>query len=353
MGMDVYRLLLAFSVILIHFCTYSTGGGLKNVHINSSQYFVGWMLFALVIPAVNCYALLSGYLSYGHRHTLKKPLTFYFELLFYSVTIMLVCKLFVQLSLKEQLIAFVPLCSGNWWYINVFILVSILMPALDYLVTHSDPAKFKMTIILLVGLICGSNTICLQKDLWFLDNGYTAFWVAFLYVLGAGIRKYEIPSKMSHAKWGICWATGVLLTGVSRFIIENITTIWFGNSVGGGLLFNYLSITVLLSAVSSLCFFATCDSKKSNKFLFFLAKGSFASYIIHVHPLFQSRFIQGRFLGYGEGHTLLETFKMLAIAGGIVVACSIIDRIRMWLFEFVGNTINKLKGKRVTVINKM
>ena len=332
-GFDIYRILLAISVVLVHCCTYSTGGALKNVEMNTPSYFIGWLLFAFVIPAVNSYALMSGYLSYGHRHTLKKPLVFYLELLFYSVIIALIAKIFIPVSTKELLMAFAPLSSGTWWYINVFIIVSVLMPGLDYLVMNTSWIKYRNIVVLLLALICGSNTLCVHQDVWFLHDGYTPVWIAFLYVIGAGIKKYKLYERLSHSVWGALWFSSVLLTASSRFVIDNLTTMLLGNKLGGGLLFNYLSITVVASAFCSLCFVATVGNHEHSRIISYLAAGSFASYVIHVQPQFLKQFIQGRFLSYGDESVLVSTVEMVGVATLIVFISSAMDGVRAWLFK--------------------
>ena len=340
-GLDLYRILLAFLVIIVHSCTESTGGALTNIKLNTGPYFVGWILFAIAIPAVNSFALLSGYLSFGHNHSYKRGLALWFELVFYSVLVTLVATRFVPLSLKTILLSFAPLSSGAWWYLGAYIISLFLMPAFDRLVSESNLKQFCKVVGSLLLIICLANAICVHKDIWLLQDGYSPFWISLLYVVGAGIKKYKIQNRVSHKVWGVLWAACILLTAISRFLIENITRIIFGNEMGGGLFFHYLSITVVSSAICSLCFFASIKSKKSNKILYVFAVGSFASYIIHVHPLFSQYFMKDRYLGFAEGDIFFQLLTIISTAFALVVVCSLIDIVRQLLLYGMKRAIHK------------
>lgn len=345
-GLDLFRIILAFLVVLVHSCTYSTGAALENLQINTTQYYVGWLIFALSIPAVNSFAVLSGFVGYGHKHGARKGIRMWFELLYYSVLITLVFAVFSQVTKNEIFDAFIPLTNGHWWYINTYILVSVSMPVLDYIVEMTEWKIFRNIIGIFILLICGSNALCLQKDVWFLNNGYSPWWIAFLYIVGAGIKKYDIPARISHNKWGLLWIVSVILTAASRFVIENITQIVFGKTMGGGLLFNYLSISVLISSITSLCFFATLNIKPVNRILSQFATCSFAAYIIHVHPIIISKFLKGRYSTYGETPVLSGTVRLILTSIIIVLVCSVLDLARAALFKKVEGAIDRWRMNR-------
>lgn len=346
-GLDLYRILLAIMVVVVHSCTESTGGALKNVQVNTGPYFIGWILFAIAIPAVNSYALLSGYLSFGHKHSYRKIINIWLELLFYSVSITIIAAGFISLGWKNILLSFAPLTSGAWWYISAYIITSLIMPALDRVVRESTWESYKKGTAVLFVLICVGNAICLHKDIWLLNDGYSPFWISFLYVIGAGIKKYDLTKRFSHGMWGIMWLISILATASSRFLIDNVTILVLKQRLGGGLFYNYLSITVVASAVCSMCFFSTFKKEISGrKIISYLAVGSFSSYIIHVHPVFINSFLQGRYLGYGAGgNGILTALNIIFTAVVIVLLCAALDGIRRLLFNGIESLWISLKRR--------
>lgn len=346
-GLDLYRILLAIMVVIVHSCTESTGGALKNVQLNTGPYFTGWILFAIAIPAVNSYALLSGYLSFGHRHSYRKIINIWLELLFYSVSITMIGAGFISLSRNNILLSFAPLTSGAWWYISAYIITSLIMPALDHVVRESTWESYKKGTAVLFVFICVGNAICLHKDVWLLNDGYSPFWISFLYVIGAGIKKYDLTKRFSHRMWGIMWLISILATASSRFFIENVTVLVLKQQLGGGLFYHYLSITVVASAVCSFCFFSTFKKEiRGRKVISYLAVGSFSSYIIHVHPVFLNSFLQERYLGYGAGENGISiTLNIIFTAVVIVLLCAVIDGIRRLIFNGIDSMWISLKRR--------
>lgn len=346
-GLDLYRILLAIMVIIVHSCTESTGGALKNVQVNTGSYFIGWILFAIAIPAVNSYALLSGYLSFGHKHSYRKIINIWLELLFYSVSLTMIAAGFMSLGWKEILLSFAPLTSGVWWYLNAYIITSLIMPALDYVVRESTWESYKKGTAILFVFICVGNAICLHKDIWLLNDGYSPFWISFLYVIGAGIKKYNLTKRFSHGMWGIMWLISILATASSRFLIDNVTILVLKQRLGGGLFYHYLSITVVASAVCSMCFFSTFKKETNKKkVISYLAVGSFSGYIIHVHPIFVNSFLQGRYLGYGAGgNGILTALNIILTAVVIVLLCAAFDGVRRLIFNGIDSIWISLKGR--------
>src|SRR5574344_1024797 len=86
LGLDIYRILLACEVVFIHMCNNSGGQALDGAMANPLSYLVIQGGLTVAYPAVNGYAILSGFLGYGHKHSPWKALLMWLCLLFYSVS---------------------------------------------------------------------------------------------------------------------------------------------------------------------------------------------------------------------------------------------------------------------------
>ena len=69
-GIDLLRIVAMLLITMLHVIRH--GGMLDGLSLFSSQYFVVWILYILTNCAVNCYALISGYVNKGGYWQLTK-----------------------------------------------------------------------------------------------------------------------------------------------------------------------------------------------------------------------------------------------------------------------------------------
>lgn len=66
-GLRIFSMLL---IIIGH--VLAQGGILRSVLPLSSQWYMAWFLYIFALPAVNCYALISGYVGIDSEFKLKR-----------------------------------------------------------------------------------------------------------------------------------------------------------------------------------------------------------------------------------------------------------------------------------------
>ncbi len=341
-GLDFLRILLAFFIVFIHMSNSSNGGALTYVDNGTLNYYIIWGMLSICYPAVNCYALMSGYLGFGKNHSLKKPLLIWLQLLFYSVLIGLFF-FFVKGAPTVKLFkSLLPLNSEAWWYVNCYLVLCIFAPLLDKWVSEVSFIDFKRTVLVLFAMFCLTNTVFLHKDVFFLYDGYSPLWLIYLYLVGAGIKKYNLFSRISHSKWGYIWVGSTLITFSSRLVLDIIVFRIFGDYKGSGLLYHYLSFTCVIAAISALGYFATIKERKHHILWKTIAIGSFAAYLVHVHPLIKEYYWEGTFSFYGKGNAFNGLGIMILIDAGIVIIVSLFDVGRQWLFLKIDNQMQKI-----------
>ena len=64
-GIDVLRMVSMFMVVVLH--VLGRGGVLQATKDLSLNYWVSWSLEIAALCAVNCYAIISGYVGYGRK----------------------------------------------------------------------------------------------------------------------------------------------------------------------------------------------------------------------------------------------------------------------------------------------
>lgn len=73
-GIDLLKALCMLMVVALHILGH--GGVLRNTAFASGTYFVGWGIEIFCHPAVNCFAICTGYLLCQKRYNIKNSFRF-------------------------------------------------------------------------------------------------------------------------------------------------------------------------------------------------------------------------------------------------------------------------------------
>ena len=84
-GIDALRIIAMFMVVILH--VLGKGGVLISLEKFSLGYEIAWFLEILVFCAVNCYALISGYVMYGSKPKYSSLALLWLQVAFYTVLI--------------------------------------------------------------------------------------------------------------------------------------------------------------------------------------------------------------------------------------------------------------------------
>ena len=82
-NIDLFRILAAFLVTVLH--VLGQGGILKSTSPTEINYWIAWLLEICAYCAVNCFALISGYVMVNKTIKAKNILGLWFQVLFYSL----------------------------------------------------------------------------------------------------------------------------------------------------------------------------------------------------------------------------------------------------------------------------
>ena len=82
-NIDLFRIIAAFLVTVLH--VLGKGGILKSTSPNEINYWIAWFLEIGAYCAVNCFALITGYVMYNKTIKAKSIIGLWFQVLFYSL----------------------------------------------------------------------------------------------------------------------------------------------------------------------------------------------------------------------------------------------------------------------------
>ena len=334
-NVDLFRVIATIFVIILH--VLEQGGVLSNASPNGINYWVAWLIDILAFCAVDCFALITGYVMANKTIKVKNIVGLWFQAFFYSLFISLLFFAFVPetRTIKKLAVAFLPIMSARWWYITSYFALFFFIPVLYTAIEHISKRTFeKFLIIILIG-VCVVDRI-MPLDTFVFSGGYSPIWLIVLYLFGAYIKKYDLKRTVTALRSITAFSAVVLLTFLSKFIISFVTKNIFGQVMLDNTFISYTSITIVLASVFLFLF---CLNVKINgyskKVIGFFAPATLGVYLIHVHPFVFQYIIKDAFIVLAQKPIIIMVAGILIATLLIFLICSVIDLIRIQFFKLI------------------
>ncbi len=352
-GIDLLKIISMFMVVILH--VLGKGGVLYAKELGAGQYVTVWFLEIAAYCAVNCFAMTTGYLMAGKSFSAGKIVPLWVTVFFYCLVIPIIFAIAFPgtVGIKELLNIF-PVLSGKYWYFSAYFCMFFFIPLLNLAVDKMPEKEFGRLLLAGFLLLSGSLVIRSNVDCFRQENGYNAWWFSYLYLLGAGIKKYGYFQKLSGKTAVLGYLAAVLVTLLSKMGLE-----WLEDSgipvlaQAAGFyqpnrLISYLSPTIVAAGVflMTVCMKAA-PGPKACRIMKWLSPLVFQVYIIHEHPLIRAQFIKNQFSCFVTEPPLVLAGLVLGTVLAIFTVCILIDGGRVALFRVlrIDDNINKLTDK--------
>ncbi len=323
-----------YLVVILHILGY--GGVLANIGAESMKFKAAWLLEIAAYCSVNCYALLSGYVSVKSGFKYSRIIVLWLQVVFYTLLTTLIFKYYKpEVMMPGAFIrALTPVTSTQYWYFTAYVGMFFFIPFLNALINSLNKKQFKVLIASLVVIFSVVQTL-IPGDIFKTSGGYSMFWLIVLYFIGAYFKLTE-----NERKHGKLWCLAGFL--ISVLIVWAYKFLPLGHDFNGNLFVGYYSPFILSSAVFLFLFCSKLKitGKVPKALIKALAPASFGVYLIHTNPLIWESLLKNRFVSYAASSTPKLVLLVLVTAAVIYLACSIIDLIRIGLFKAL--KINKL-----------
>lgn len=326
-GIDLLRILSMFLVLVLHII--GQGGILAGLDVSSLRFKAVWFLEIAAYCSVNCYALVTGYVSVDAKFKYSRIIALWFQVFFYTMLITLVFKIFMPGALWEGLLtaALLPVTKVQYWYFTAYFGMFFFIPYFNKLIYAIDKAQFKILITSFVILFSVLPTL-FQADLFSISSGYSMLWLVLLYFIGAYFKLYGTNGR--GRRYFAAFAFFVALTWFTKFFP-------FALPYNRNMFISYTSPLIVGSAVSLFLF--CLQIKKAGKIAAFIIKilnpASFGVYLIHTHPLVWMLILRGAFSRFTSFNTLELALLVLFSSAAIYLACSLVDIIRVQIFKLI------------------
>lgn len=334
LGVDLLRMVSMYLVVVLHLL--GRGGVLDGAAWLSWRYSLAWLLETASMCAVNCFALISGYVGVKSVWRPSRALGLWLQTVFYALGLNLIYAAarpgaVSGLTLLKSLF---PMTTGMYWYITAYFGLTFFTPLLN-IALRRTPRKLLGLLILSALCLTGFLPCVLQQSPYGLKDGYSMAWLGILYLLGGHIRLTGLPRRMGKGRAVCLFALSTLAAWGSKLALEYITVKRFGEARWSGTFLSYLSPFMVLNALALLCLFAQTDLKGSRaaRLVGTLSPAALGVYLIHVHPAFWGEILGGMAAPLLNCPAPIMAAGVLALALVLYAGCTIAELLRLQLFR--------------------
>ena len=331
-GIDALRILSMMMVVTLHILT--NGGVLNSTKVFSSQYEMAWLLQIACFGAVNCYAIISGYVGVYAKYRYRNLVELWLRVLFYTISITVIFSIFFpgKVTWLDWIKAIFPGMLVQYWYFSSYIALFLFMPFLNNILNKMKKQQIESFLLLILIFSSGMQTV-FYSNAFGMQGGYSALWLMILYLLGGYIRKYSVLKIRKKIYLLLGYIMIMILTWSSKLVIEKLTFLLFGKVRAGNYLISYISPTILLGSIFLVSFFQNIQIKGViRKMVGLISPMTFSVYLIHNHPLVEE-YMNKRFSVYASYSWWIEIFLVILTVIAINLLCYIIDGFREFLFR--------------------
>lgn len=354
-GIDLLKIISMIMIPILH--VLGQGGLLNNSAYFSTNYYIFWILEICCYCAVNSYAMISGYLEYGKKIKFSNLIYLYLEVLFYSLIILLLYFIFDRnvVGVKNIINSVFVVSRNSYWYFSSYFVMFFFLPFINNFTEKVSRKEYKSLLIIIFVLFSLLPTL-FRIDFSVLGLGYSPLWLLSMYLFGSYIKKYDVKIFNKNNKHLLWYFICCVMTILSKYIIEFLTFKVFGSVHLENYLIEYNSPTILFCSIFLLIYFSNIKiGEKISKIIAFFVPLSFAVYIIHVNQIIWNNNFKDAFIWISKYNFIIEVLLVFGCALAIWLVCSLIDKIRLIIFNKlkVKDLSIKLEDKFIILYNKL
>lgn len=330
-GIDLLRIVCMVFVAALH--VIGIGGIITGSELLSGNFLAAQLLRIAMLCAVNCYALISGFVGWDRRPRLSSLAGLWLKAVCYCAVITALTAHFIPGSVdwKTALNAILPVTTGQYWYLTAYVGLFVLQPILNHALRTMPETELGLTLAGILVLFC-VLPISPLTDAFYLHDGYSVLWLCVIYLLGGYLGKYGLLSRLSTRKWAAIYLFCILFAWAPRMAALYFKPILWYNAYGN-ILIEYTSPTIVLAAVSLLAIFSR---RRVPGFVSRLSGFAFGAYLLHAHPLLFRYALTDRFAYLGTGPIRNMVLTVTAAALAITAAGMAADALLTGLFRVLG-----------------
>lgn len=334
-GIDALRIISMLMIVVLHIVNSEALLGM------SAQNLILSLIKTATFCAVNCYALISGYVGLNAKHRYSSIVLLWLRVVFYSVIISFAFKMIYPESfgIKRIIMSFFPIMTNQYWYFTSYFILFLFIPLLNNAVNN---IKQKQMAVLLIVLFCFTTVLypiwytLFSEDVFLLNDGYSPLWLVIMYFLGAYIKRFGLLNSLKKGWLIFICLLSIILTWVSKLLIYKCTLQFIGKAQYTTMWQSYTSITVVITAVSLFILFEKVHlSRLTKRFVSFLTPMTFSVYLIHNNDLIKEYVFDKVLLEISAQPLPVLLLCVFGFAVIVYTSCSMVDFLRIKLFKLI------------------
>lgn len=342
-NIELLRVVSMIMIVTLHYM--NQGGVLDALVFGDINYAASWLIESFCYVSVNCYVLISGYFLCKASFKFRKLIDLVIQVVFYSVGIyLLFCALGIESFSVTTLITgyLFPIIHGEYWFATVYVVLYLLSPFLNkWIEALSQKEHRKLIFIMALVFSVIPSVFFFAGENIGVAGGYSLIWFIFVYIVSAYIRIYGINLRSRYL--ALIFVGCSFVTFAMKYCQMLVLKIELWD------LYRYSSITVLLASIALFLIFLR-RKPKNNRVWIFLGNTTFGVFLIHTQYIMRDRILWKeliRPLDYCYGNTGVFLLHMIISVMLIYLACSLIDYLRILLFNLVEKLIVSITKRKV------
>lgn len=341
---ELIRIVSMLMILTLHIC--NQGGVLDNLKAGSASYYSAWLIESFCYCAVNCYAIITGFVMYEPSKSNFKYsgiIPLWLQVFYYSAAITLLFAVFIpeKLSYVEIIKGFTPLISNQYWYFTAYFGMFFFIPFFNMLIDRLDKHQF-LTLLSTLFVVFSflPYTFSPGSDLFNTNSGYSTLWLAVLYFAGAFIKRFGLLFELKRRTYALLFVLFSVIPCISPFVYvaSNMKNPDIINELEQVIYsYDYTSPFTVISAISLFMFFKDIDIKSRilSCIIKLMSSVSFGVYLIHVHPLVFSYIVKDRLIFLTEQNCFLMVIGIITISMAAYIILAVVEYLRILLFRSV------------------
>lgn len=350
-GIDLLKVVSMLMIIMIHLIGH---GNVLATQTNNYFTYNSVLLIRIVVNcAVNCYAIITGYLCCDNVFKINRIIKLWIKVVFYTLSIACIVMIVTKkINISSFVGACLPVTFNQYWYFTSYFALFFIMPFLNKLISIISQKENKLLLLGIVFLFSVLPTIS-SRDIFSLNGGGSVWWLMCCYLVGAYLKKYGIKKWHNGA-----YIVIFILINLATYCLYRLTeTTFLANYIDKTFWMIYTSPSMLFAAICLFMVFLNIniENKVAIKVLRILSTSSFSVYLIHDNSLIRKIFITNKFSFLAHLNPLVVVLILILLATIIYLVCTLLDICCSHLLDRSGiyGIAKKIEEKVITLYKKV
>ena len=337
-GIQLLRLLAMLMIVTLH--VLGAGGVLKSVIPLSKDYSALWFWETCCYGAVNCYALISGYVGWNKDFKYTKLIKFWVQNAIFVLILSLITYIIGWNTVTIDRMLEESVWFLQYWYVAAYLGLLIIVPVLNNFIQSTETGKLKNFAI--ASFIFFSAFTMHAEEIFSrdLNKGYSVLWLALCYLWGGIIAKLQWATRVKSFVWLLISLSGTVFAWLGKMVTEFLTWEKTGEYVKDIIFVTYTSPFVVIASVGLFCFFV-CLKIKVPHIVSTLAESTLGVFLVHFHFAIVGRYIRGKWAYLISEPGIMMYLKLAVAVLAIYILSLLISVIYNSVYKFVTKVIRK------------